>query len=143
MKTRPVILMKNCALTIPKTIHEEQGLEPDDCFDDSSYGWPGYPAGCHSPPPTLVTGGTPTEEIDLIALGETKALLVECKWTAKPLGTDILENLERKATLVGPDLGGKEQIFALCARSGFTEQLIAAAERRSDVILFGLSEITA
>ncbi len=82
------------------------------------------------------------EEIDLIALGETKALLVECKWTAKPLGTDILENLERKAALVRPDLGGKKQIFALCARSGFTEQLTTAAKRRADVILFGLPEIT-
>lgn len=33
MKTKPIIMMKNCALTIPKAIREEQGLEPGDCFD--------------------------------------------------------------------------------------------------------------
>lgn len=83
------------------------------------------------------------EEIDLVALGETKALSVECKWTAKPLGTDILENLERKVALVGSEMGEKNQLYALCARSGFTEQLLTVANRRPDVILFDLPEIMA
>lgn len=83
------------------------------------------------------------EEIDLVALGEEDALFVECKWATKPVGTDILANLERKATLVGPELAGKNKLYALCARSGFTGQLIAEADRRQDVILLDLPEILA
>ena len=30
------------------------------------------------------------EEIDLAVLGEKDAILVECKWTSKPVGIDIL-----------------------------------------------------
>jgi AAA+ ATPase superfamily predicted ATPase len=84
-----------------------------------------------------------SEEIDLVVLGEGDALLVECKWTGKPLGTDILADLERKAQLAAPELGGRRIRFALCARSGFTPQLIAAAKQREDVMLLGLKELLA
>ena len=46
------------------------------------------------------------EEIDLILLGEREAMLVECKWTARPVGSDILADLERKASLVQAELAG-------------------------------------
>jgi uncharacterized protein len=81
------------------------------------------------------------EEIDLIVMGEREAILVECKWTRKPAGVDILAELERKAQLVKPGLENKHIRFALCSRSGFTPHLIEDAQRRQDVILFDLSEI--
>ncbi|HUF37897.1 MAG TPA: ATP-binding protein [Anaerolineales bacterium] len=81
------------------------------------------------------------EEVDLVALGETEALLVECKWSAKPAGGDILEGLERKAGLVRPELGDRRILFALCARAGFTGSVRRAAEERSDLLLFDLPAI--
>ena len=51
------------------------------------------------------------EEIDLVTLGETDAMLVECKWSNKPVGSDILANLERKASLILPELERSPGLF--------------------------------
>jgi hypothetical protein len=37
------------------------------------------------------------EEIDLVAVGEEALLVGECKWTGRPVGTNILDDLKRKA----------------------------------------------
>jgi AAA+ ATPase superfamily predicted ATPase len=81
------------------------------------------------------------EEIDLIILGEVQAMLVECKWASKPVGIDILANLERKASLVHAELGGRQVGYGLCSRSGFTQQLRQHVRQRADVKLFDLPEI--
>jgi hypothetical protein len=83
------------------------------------------------------------EEIDLAVLGEKDAILVECKWTSKPVGVDILAELERKAQFVKPELGDRQTHFALCSRSGFTPQLMKVVELRSDVMLLDLPDIVA
>ena len=76
------------------------------------------------------------EEIDLVALGETEAILAECKWTSRPVGVDILADLERKARLAARDLEGRAVRYALCARTGFTAKLRQAVAGREDVLLF-------
>ena len=81
------------------------------------------------------------EEIDLVVLGKTDAILVECKWTSKQVGVDILANLERKADLARSDLENRPMRFGLCSRSGFTPQLIDMAAKRQDVMLLDLPEI--
>ena len=81
------------------------------------------------------------EEIDLIVLGESDAILVECKWTKKPVGVDIQADLEGKAGLVRTKLENHRIRFALCSRSGFTPQLVEDAKQRDDVMLLNLSEI--
>jgi AAA+ ATPase superfamily predicted ATPase len=81
------------------------------------------------------------QEIDLIVLGEENAILVECKWANKPVGTDILANLENKTPLVKSDLGARMVRYALCSRSGFTPQMIRDARQRKDVLLFDLPAI--
>jgi uncharacterized protein len=81
------------------------------------------------------------EEIDLIVLGENDAILVECKWVSKPVGIDILEELERKAQLAKAELGDRHIRYALCSRSGFTPQLVEDASRRQVLSLFDLPEI--
>ncbi len=78
------------------------------------------------------------EEVDLVVLGETDAMLVECKWTSKPVGSDILANLERKAAVVQPELDGRRVSYGLCSRSGFTDQLLQDVQQRNDVFLFDL-----
>jgi AAA+ ATPase superfamily predicted ATPase len=81
------------------------------------------------------------EEIDLVVMGETDAMMVECKWSNKQVGNDILENLERKASLILPELGNRRICFALCSRAGYTRQLFEAAQERKDVLLFDLPSI--
>jgi AAA+ ATPase superfamily predicted ATPase len=81
------------------------------------------------------------EEIDLVVLGGVDAILVECKWASKPVGVDILADLERKANLVKIELENREIYFALCSRSGFTSQLAQDAKQRSDVMLMDLTDI--
>lgn len=81
------------------------------------------------------------EEIDLVVRGEMDAMLVECKWSNKPVGSDILANLERKARLVQSELGGRKISYGLFARSGFTRQLLQETQSRQDVLLFDLPAI--
>jgi len=92
-------------------------------------------------------------EIDAVALGQEAALLVECKWTGRPVGLDILRDLERKAnplglspsgrSLAGHEMGDRQIFFGLCSRSGFTPQVEEEAARREDLLLFDLSCIAA
>jgi len=81
------------------------------------------------------------EEIDLIVVGQERALLVECKWAARPVGLDILRELERKSDFVQGELGNRQLWFGLCARGGFTSQLEQETKRRSDLLLFDLPQI--
>lgn len=81
------------------------------------------------------------EEIDLVVMGETDAILVECKWSSKPVGNDILVNLERKASLILPELGNRRISFALCSRAGYTRQVTEVAQERTDMLLFDLPSI--
>jgi len=81
------------------------------------------------------------EEIDLVVMGERAALLVECKWTNKPVGSDLLANLERKAGLLRSELAERDVLYGLCSRSGFTAQLVEAIRLRQDVLLFDLSDL--
>ena len=65
------------------------------------------------------------EEIDLVAINETgKTLLVgECKWTQRPVGTNILTDLQRKAQrLIGAETGWQLH-YSLFAKNGFTPDL--------------------
>lgn len=77
-----------------------------------------------------------------MVMGETDAILVECKWSSKPVGNDILVNLERKASLILPELGNRRISFALCSRVGYTRQVTEVAQERKDVLLFDLPSIT-
>ena len=81
------------------------------------------------------------EEVDVVVVGQDGALLVECKWTKRPIGVDILRNLERKADLVNKELDSRRLFFGLCARSGFTPQVEEEAAQRDDLLLFDLPHI--
>jgi AAA+ ATPase superfamily predicted ATPase len=83
------------------------------------------------------------EEIDLVVLGESDSILVECKWSSKPVGLDILAELERKVEWIRPELENRRLRFALCSRSGFTPQLVENLKRRHElpVLLFDLPDM--
>lgn len=65
------------------------------------------------------------DEIDIVGLApnDDRILFAECKWTADPVGTALVEDLQTKAGNVrwGPD--EREECFALFSKSGFVEGL--------------------
>ena len=74
------------------------------------------------------------EEIDVVALGDEIILAGECKWTSKPVGINILDSLRNKTQR----LSAKATMqYVLFARSGFTDELRAVAEREN-ITLFDL-----
>jgi len=81
------------------------------------------------------------EELDIVVVGQEDALLVECKWTRRPVGLNLLRDLERRAEIVRRDLDDRRILYGLCARSGFTSQVEEEAARRSDLFLFDLPRI--
>ena len=76
------------------------------------------------------------QEVDLVVLGDTQMLLAECKWSSRPVGIDILRDLETKAGEVQREAGIQKTVFALCSRSGFTDQVRQQARERSDLDLY-------
>ena len=64
------------------------------------------------------------EEIDLVAVeGDHPIFAAECKWSKKPVGIDILRDLQRKVSLIAP--GGKvaDIRLGLFSQSGFTKEV--------------------
>lgn len=71
------------------------------------------------------------DEIDVVALGGNSILVGECKWTAKPIGENILNDLKRKAQPLLRQGQYDHVQYALFARSGFTPTLAAQANAES------------
>jgi len=82
-----------------------------------------------------------TEEIDVVALNgdSTKALAGECKWTQKPVGTNILDDLKGKAQMLKEHIPTEQIHYALFSRSGFTEALQSVADAEG-ILLFTLED---
>jgi AAA+ ATPase superfamily predicted ATPase len=77
-------------------------------------------------------------EIDIVGLDEDEntAVFGEVKWSVNPVGTDILDDLEKKARLVDWRRGERKEAFVLFSRSGFTANLEKLAKGRGDLLLF-------
>ena len=73
-------------------------------------------------------------------LGEEEAILVECKWSSKPVEMNILANLERKAAIIQGDLGNKKSTL-LYAQDLIYTSIDGFISNRSDIMLFKLSHI--
>jgi AAA+ ATPase superfamily predicted ATPase len=76
-------------------------------------------------------------ELDLMAIGEadSSVLFGECKWTEKPVGLNILVDLQRKAQLAPASKAWRHITYALFAKSGFTPELEALAEQGQVVLV--------
>ncbi len=70
------------------------------------------------------------EEIDLVALNENenKILFGEVKWSNKPVGVNIYEDLKRKAKLVQWGSENRNEYYCLFSKSGFTEDMLKLAK---------------
>lgn len=80
---------------------------------------------------------TRTAEIDLLAVSDDgqAALYGEAKWSKRPLGTNILCDLEEKSELVKTKSEPSTKNYALFSRSGFTDALLREAKNRPDLHL--------
>ncbi|QGP91461.1 hypothetical protein MGLY_07940 [Neomoorella glycerini] len=77
-------------------------------------------------------------ELDLLAINEDEsAILVgECKWWGKPVGANVLSELQQKVKAVVPHFQRPPQVYyALFARNGFSEELHQKAAERHDLLL--------
>jgi hypothetical protein len=57
------------------------------------------------------------------------------KWSDKPVGIDIYENLKRKAKLVEWGKDNRVEHFSLFSKSGFTDEMKKIAKKEK-VLLF-------
>ncbi|RLT40401.1 MAG: ATP-binding protein [Chloroflexi bacterium] len=78
------------------------------------------------------------EEVDVVAIGDDAILLGECKWTGKPMGENLLADLERKAQLVTRQGTWRSVSYALFSRSGFTPAVTDRSERDGSLLLITL-----
>jgi len=81
------------------------------------------------------------EEIDLVAVaGDKPVFAAECKWSKRPVGIDILNNLRRKVTLIPSESPSKTLRLGLFSRSGFTKE-IEALGRKGELDLIDIRKI--
>ena len=78
-----------------------------------------------------------TGELDVVALNETGDawLLGECKWSTRPIGINVLDDLKRAARSL---LAGREEVrvtYTLFARAGFTAALQDVAQREGALLI--------
>lgn len=71
------------------------------------------------------------EEIDVVAINpELNSILFSVvKWSRKPVGVDVYENLRAKAKKVIWGKGRRNEFYCLFSKSGFTEAMIQIAKK--------------
>jgi hypothetical protein len=71
------------------------------------------------------------QEIDVVGFSssEKKIIFGECKWSEKAVGTNIYEELKKKAEMVDWNKKDRKEYFILFSKSGFTEEMIKTAKK--------------
>lgn len=71
-------------------------------------------------------------EIDLVAVSDTEQSIIlgECKWSSRPVGVNILRDLEEKAQNLIVSKGFIHVHYALFSKRGFTSAMKAEAKER-------------
>jgi len=82
------------------------------------------------------------DEIDVFAISDSeRALLVgECKWSANPVGSDILQDLKRKTQSLQPMKSWENITYFLFAKSGFTQALQEQTSIEENIHLFSVED---
>lgn len=80
-------------------------------------------------------------EIDIVALSGNceQVLIAECKWTSRKIGTNILDELIRKTSVLQQQVNLKMIYYGLFSKSGFTEKMKKL--KRPDILLFNLNDL--
>ena len=72
-------------------------------------------------------------EVDVVGIGESNALVGECKFWKGPVGANVLYDLQDKAAFM--NLEGRRPFFAIFSMAGFTPELQRAERQRDDLLL--------
>ncbi len=78
------------------------------------------------------------EEIDILAVDEENAIFGECKWKNELVGIGVLNDLMEKSELLKQY---KNKHYMLFSKSGFTNELVEAAEKMGNVELVDLKKM--
>ena len=81
-------------------------------------------------------------EIDVVAINFRGGhlLLGECKWSTRPVGMGVLQDLMNKAKRLSPERW-QDVTYVLFSRTGFTHELQRYAEAAGHVLLIDLEEL--
>lgn len=82
------------------------------------------------------------DEIDVVAMGDEGVLVGECKWSKRPVGENVLEDLLRRGQRFRASTSLAATRHALFAQSGFTASLQARATDEG-VLLVSLDDLLA
>ncbi len=86
-----------------------------------------------------------SEEIDVVGLKRSAvAILGECKWTKRPMGLDVLTDLDEFKIPALRQTGvrmAKDAQIVLLSKSGFTSELTRAANQRQDVVIVDVAQV--
>jgi AAA+ ATPase superfamily predicted ATPase len=79
------------------------------------------------------------EEIDIVGLNERtgEILFGECKWSSKPVGTNVYIDLKKKARSVQWGRSHRSEWYILFSKSGFTADMIALAKEENVLLIHG------
>jgi len=78
-------------------------------------------------------------EIDIIGLNERQKQIIfgECKWSVKPVGTNVYRDLKKKASNVQWERGKRKEFFILFSKSGFTDDMMELAKKEKVFLVHG------
>ncbi len=81
-------------------------------------------------------------EIDVLAVSDSQRMLLagECKWSVNPVGTNILEDLKKKVTVLNKGKEWEDVRYCLFSRSGFTHAMVEQAAQE-DVLLVTVEDL--
>lgn len=88
-------------------------------------------------------GADQNEEIDVVAFNEESGdiLFGEAKWSVNQVGTNIYEDLKRKAAVVDWHVGDRREHYVLFSKSGFTENMIKVAKEEGVLLIEGCEKV--
>jgi uncharacterized protein len=78
-------------------------------------------------------------EIDIVGIDPEKKRIIfgECKWSSKPVGTNVLLDLKKKTSNVQWEFGKRKESFILFSKSGFTDDMIKLAKKEGVYLVHG------
>jgi AAA+ ATPase superfamily predicted ATPase len=77
-----------------------------------------------------------SDEMDIVGFADEGSLLAgEVKWSSRPVGLNVLDDLRAKVDRSGLAAHARQVTFALCSRSGFTPAVLTTAHARADLLL--------
>ena len=77
------------------------------------------------------------EEIDIMAVQESRALFCECKWRNSPVALDVIELLKERGEL----FQYTDKYYIIFSKSGFTDQVVDYAEKHKNTMLVSFNDI--